>query len=98
MKKEIHEFTEDTNGTSGFLSMGTTSYDSDTKKVNDTPLTSNEKLEALMDEAKTMISLGSYNDNIVNLQGVSFEADHKYDTLKDVSLWSKISFYQKYLF
>ena len=78
--------------------MGPTSYDSDTNKVNDTPLSSNEKLEALMDEGKTMISLGSYNDNIVNLQGVSFEADHKYDTLKDVSLWSKISFYQKYLF
>ena len=30
-------------------------------------------VEALMDEAKTMKSLGKYNDNIVNLQGVCFD-------------------------
>ena len=28
---------------------------------------------ALMDEAKTMNTVGKYNDNIVNLQGVCFD-------------------------
>ena len=30
-------------------------------------------VDALMDEAKTMKTLGKYNDNIVNLQGVCFD-------------------------
>ena len=35
--------------------------------------------------SKTMFSLGSYHENIVNLQGITYEADHKYDTLTQVS-------------
>lgn len=42
-------------------------------------------IDLLIDEAKTMFSLGSYNENIVNLQGISYEADHKHDTLTQVS-------------
>ena len=83
MKKKVHEFTEDTNNTSGISSMGPSSYDSDIKEVNDN-WTTNDDIEALIDEAKTMITLGSYNENIVNLQGVSYEVDHNYDTLKQV--------------
>ena len=30
-------------------------------------------IEALMDEAKSMITVGKYNENIVNLQGVCFD-------------------------
>ena len=64
--------------------MGPSSYDSDNKDVDDSNWTTNDDIEALIDEAKTMISLGSYHENIVNLQGVSYEVDHKYDTLKQV--------------
>ena len=39
-------------------------------------------IDSLIDEAKTMFSLGAYHENIVNLQGISYEVDHKYDTLK----------------
>ena len=92
LKKKIHDFVEeipgrqrtDTEGTSGVSSMGPSSYDSDNKDVDDSNWTTNDDIEALIDEAKTMISLGSYHENIVNLQGVSYEVDHKYDTLKQV--------------
>ena len=63
--------------------MGQTSYDPDIKEINEN-WTTNDDIEALIDEAKTMITLGSYNENIVNLQGVSYEVDHNYDTLKQV--------------
>ena len=46
---------------------------------------SSSEIDSLIDEAKTMFSIGSYNDNIVNLQGVTYEIDHKYDTLKQAS-------------
>ena len=42
-------------------------------------------IDSLIDEAKTMFSLGAYHENIVNLQGISYEVDHKYDTLKQAS-------------
>ena len=64
--------------------MGTKSGDSDNKETSDTFWTTNDDIESLIDEAKTMISLGSYNENIVNLQGISYEVDHSYDTLKQV--------------
>ena len=64
--------------------MGTKSDDSDNKETSDTFWTTNDDIESLIDEAKTMISLGSYNENIVNLQGISYEVDHSYDTLKQV--------------
>ena len=43
-------------------------------------------IDSLIDEAKTMFSLGAYHENIVNLQGISYEVDHKYDTLKQASI------------
>ena len=42
-------------------------------------------IDSLIDEAKTMFSLGAYHENIVNLQGISYEVDHRYDTLKQAS-------------
>ena len=84
LKKKIHEFTEEGQNTSGFSSMGTKSDDSGNKETNDTFWSTNDDIESLIDEAKTMISLGSYNENIVNLQGISYEVDHSYDTLKQV--------------
>ena len=41
-------------------------------------------VDALMDEAKTMKTLGKYNDNIVNLQGVCFDMPDGHN-LKNVS-------------
>ena len=64
--------------------MGTKSGNSDDKETNDSFWSTNDDIESLIDEAKTMISLGSYNENIVNLQGISYEVDHSYDTLKQV--------------
>ena len=64
--------------------MGTKSGNSDNKETNDSFWSTNDDIESLIDEAKTMISLGSYNENIVNLQGISYEVDHSYDTLKQV--------------
>ena len=42
-------------------------------------------IDSLIDEAKTMFSLGAYHENIVNLQGISYKVDHRYDTLKEAS-------------
>ena len=38
----------------------------------------------LMDEAKTMFSIGTYHENIVNLQGIGYEADFVNGHLLDV--------------
>ena len=83
LKKRIHSFTEDTNLTSSTTtqSIGDTGA---SQEINDLSC-SDCDINSLIDEAKTMFSLGSYNENIVNLQGVSFEVDHNYDTLKQVS-------------
>ena len=84
LKKRIHSFTEETDLTSST----TTQSIGDTRasqEINDL-FCSDCDIDSLMDEAKTMFSLGSYNENIVNLQGVSFEVDHEYDTLKQVSI------------
>ena len=76
--------------------MGTKSDDSENKETNDSFWSSNDDIESLIDEAKTMISLGSYNENIVNLQGISYEIDHSYDTLKQVLRVFKAIGYQIY--
>ena len=83
MKRRIHSFTEETNLTS---STTTQSFDDPgtSQEINDLSC-SDCDIDSLIDEAKTMFSLGSYNENIVNLQGVSYEIDHQYDTLKQVS-------------
>ena len=33
------------------------------------------EIDHLMEEAKTMYSIGSYHENIVNLQGIAYETD-----------------------
>ena len=42
-------------------------------------------LDLLMDEAKTMFSIGGYHENIVNLQGIGYEADFVNGRLSQVS-------------
>ena len=44
----------------------------------------NNDIDLLMDEAKTMLSVGTYHDNIVNLQGISYDADYTTQHLKKV--------------
>ena len=41
-------------------------------------------IDLLMDEAKTMFSIGSYHENIVNLQGVTYQEDLEQETLTQV--------------
>ena len=41
----------------------------------------NNDIASLMDEAKTMFSVGAYHENIVNLQGVTYTADVERKTL-----------------
>ena len=43
-----------------------------------------EDVDLLMDEAKTMFSIGTYHENIVNLQGIGYEADFVRGNLSQV--------------
>ena len=43
-------------------------------------------LDLLMDEAKTMYSIGGYHENIINLQGISYTPDFKTGNLRQVSV------------
>ena len=52
-------------------------------------------IDLLMDEAKTMFSIDGYHENIVNLQGVGYEANFINGTLDQVSKNMKTSFYQQ---
>ena len=52
-------------------------------------------IDLLMDEAKTMFSIDGYHENIVNLQGVGYEANFISGTLDQVSKNMKTSFYQQ---
>ena len=40
----------------------------------------------LMDEAKTMLSVGAYHENIVNLQGITYEADYEQEHITKVGI------------
>ena len=42
-------------------------------------------IDLLMDEAKTMFSIDGYHENIVNLQGIGYEADIINGTLDQVT-------------
>ena len=55
----------------------------DTNGNHDT-LCSDSDMKLLMEEAKTMLSIGSYNKNIVNLQGITYETDPEQETLTRV--------------
>ena len=52
-------------------------------------------IDLLMDEAKTMFSIDGYHENIVNLQGIGYEADFINGTLLGVSRNMKTSFINK---
>ena len=43
-----------------------------------------DDLDLLMEEAKTMLSVGNYHENIVNLQGITYEADFRRNILTEV--------------
>ena len=51
------------------------------KKPNTKHITENN---ALLDEAKTMLEVGSYHESIVNLQGIDYETDNNGKTLSEV--------------
>ena len=43
-------------------------------------------LSELMDEARSMLEVGAYNENIVNLQGVTLKIDHERITQVEIAL------------
>ena len=43
------------------------------------------EVDHLMEEAKTMYSIGSYHENIVNLQGIAYETDFDHGRLSKVT-------------
>ena len=43
-------------------------------------------MSLLLDEIKSMIEVGRYHKNIVNLQGIAYELDEHNQSLKKVSL------------
>ena len=45
-----------------------------------------------MDEAKSMLEVGAYNENIVNLQGVTLKIDHEMITQVKTALVSAHKF------
>ena len=52
-------------------------------------------IDLLMDEAKTMFSIDGYHENIVNLQGIGYEADFINGTLLGVGRNMKTTFINK---
>ena len=51
---------------------------------NHATVCSDSDIKLLMEEAKTMLSIGSYNENIVNLQGITYETDPEQENLTRV--------------
>ena len=45
-----------------------------------------EKIDLFLEEAKTMLRIGSYHDYIVNLQGVTYGFNQETFQLNDVSI------------
>ena len=41
--------------------------------------------DALLDEAKSMLEINRYHDNIVNLQGIAYERSNQNDGIIEVS-------------
>lgn len=41
-------------------------------------------IEMILDEAKTMLEIGTYHDYIVNLQGIAYERANKFGNLSHV--------------
>ena len=82
LKKKVLNFTEEPN-------LAISNPADNNEDSNDIPLLprSDCDVDLLIDEAKTMFSLGAYNENIVNLQGISYEADPKHETLTQVGTY-----------
>ena len=64
-------------------------------KIDESVVMIDPDIDLLMDEAKTMFSIDGYHENIVNLQGIGYEADFINGTLDQVSKNMKTSFYQQ---
>ena len=45
-----------------------------------------QKIDLFLEEAKTMLRIGSYHDYIVNLQRIVYEVNEDGDTIPEVSL------------
>ena len=61
-------------------------------KIDESAVMIDPDIDLLMDEAKTMFSIDGYHENIVNLQGVGYEANFINGTLDQVSKNMKTSF------
>ena len=64
-------------------------------KIDESAVMIDPDIDLLMDEAKTMFSIDGYHENIVNLQGIGYEANFINGTLDQVSKNIKTSFYQQ---
>ena len=64
-------------------------------KIDESAVMIDPDIDLLMDEAKTMFSIDGYHENIVNLQGIGYEADFINGTLLGVSRNMKTSFINK---
>lgn len=64
-------------------------YDSDSKD--------NADVDLLIDEAKTMLSIGAYHENIVNLQGIGYEIDQNNKCISQVRISGVYSEYHWFI-
>ena len=64
-------------------------------KIDKSDVMIDPDIDLLMDEAKTMFSIDGYHENIVNLQGIGYEADFINGNLNQVSKNMKASFINK---
>ena len=64
-------------------------------KIDKSDVMMDPDIDLLMDEAKTMFSIDGYHENIVNLQGIGYEADFINGTLLGVSRNMKTTFMNK---
>ena len=64
-------------------------------KIDKSDVMMDPDIDLLMDEAKTMFSIDGYHENIVNLQGIGYEADFINGTLLGVSRNMKTTFINK---
>ena len=64
-------------------------------KIDKSDVMIDPDIELLMDEAKTMFSIDGYHENIVNLQGIGYEADFINGTLDQVGKNMKTKFHQQ---
>ena len=49
---------------------------------------SRKDIDLLLDEARCMVKVGKYHQNIVNLQGVSYKVNQREKTLEEVKYYA----------